>query len=284
MVARPRPRAARRVRRALWRRWSTSSQTSPELRARGDSSSTDLLAQPELRDWVARRCGPTLKATPAARRRPTPTRSSARRLAEAIAGAGRRLRDDPVLAATGRAAGRAGARYVAEHFHGEIAALVEHDHRALGRRGDRPPPRAAARPRPAVHPHQRHRGRRPGRPRPPRHRGRPWIARLARLAGRAHAVDPHRRTDRSELVGPDEVDRCVATAARSRATPDREARTPNRGRPGRRDGSTSAGTGVRGATPRTRPSPASRRNGPGACRPGTSCPCRCRSSRCRWRR
>jgi uncharacterized membrane-anchored protein YjiN (DUF445 family) len=34
------------------------------------------------------------------------------------------LRDDPVLAARVQDGVEAGARYVAEHFHGEIAALV----------------------------------------------------------------------------------------------------------------------------------------------------------------
>ena len=47
------------------------------------------------------------------------------RLAEAIAAAGRKLCDDPVLLARGEQLVETIATYVAEHFHGEIGALVD---------------------------------------------------------------------------------------------------------------------------------------------------------------
>ena len=89
---------------------------------------------------LRRRLADTLVALgPAARRRP---------------GAGRRVEERS----------ETGVRYVAEQFRDEIAAMVSGTIARWDAERDRRPPGAAARPRPPVHPHQRHRGRRPRRP------------------------------------------------------------------------------------------------------------------------
>ena len=64
----------------------------------------------------------------------------------------------------------------------ELTAVITHTVEPLGRQGGRPPDRAARRPRPAVHPDQRHHRRRPGRRADPRGDGAavgrcqiPWV-------------------------------------------------------------------------------------------------------------
>ena len=54
--------------------------------------------------------------------------------------------------------------YLVEQYGHEIADLIAAHRRPLGRRRGQPPHRAAGRPGPAVHPHQRHGRRRPRRP------------------------------------------------------------------------------------------------------------------------
>jgi uncharacterized membrane-anchored protein YjiN (DUF445 family) len=97
-------------------------ETSPELRARGEQLKRDLLNQPELRQWVAgawNELKSQLRAAAA-----DPESQLRRRLAQAIASGGQRLRDDPGLAAMIDDGAETAVRYVAERFDGEIASLV----------------------------------------------------------------------------------------------------------------------------------------------------------------
>ena len=97
-------------------------QTSPELRARGDRLARDLLDQPELRTWIAglwddaKATLRTQAADPASELRTA--------LARAIAAGGQRLLEEPALAAMVQSGAEQGARYVVEHFGGEITNLV----------------------------------------------------------------------------------------------------------------------------------------------------------------
>jgi uncharacterized membrane-anchored protein YjiN (DUF445 family) len=102
-------------------RLATDLETSPALRKRGEQLKQELLA-PELGDWVAKLwedAKAQLRAQAA-----DPNSELRRRLAEAVATGGHHLRDDPVLAAKVQDGLEVGVRYVAEHFHGEIANLV----------------------------------------------------------------------------------------------------------------------------------------------------------------
>jgi uncharacterized membrane-anchored protein YjiN (DUF445 family) len=97
-------------------------QTSPDLRAKGEELKHDLLAQPELRAWVAAvwtdlKSGLRTQAD-------DPTSELRRRLAETIVSFGERLRDDSALAARVEQGIETGVRYVAEQFSDEIAAMV----------------------------------------------------------------------------------------------------------------------------------------------------------------
>jgi uncharacterized membrane-anchored protein YjiN (DUF445 family) len=97
-------------------------QSSEAMRQRGEDLKHDLLAQPELRAWVATvwtdvKAG--LRAQAA-----DPDSELRRRLAETIVAFGRRLRDDPALAARAEDGIESGVRYVAEHFGDEIGTMV----------------------------------------------------------------------------------------------------------------------------------------------------------------
>ena len=97
-------------------------QTSPELRHRGQELARELLAQPELRTWVASmwtdvKAGAQSQAAMAG----SPVR---RRLAGAVMAAGARLRDDPALSARLDHGAVAGARYATEQLGDEVAALI----------------------------------------------------------------------------------------------------------------------------------------------------------------
>jgi uncharacterized membrane-anchored protein YjiN (DUF445 family) len=97
-------------------------QRSPAMRARGEELKHELLAQPELRAWVAGvwtdvKAG--LRAQAA-----DPGSELRRRLAETLVALGRRLVDDPTLAARVEEGAETGVRYVAEQFSDEIAAMV----------------------------------------------------------------------------------------------------------------------------------------------------------------
>ncbi|HEX6570247.1 MAG TPA: DUF445 domain-containing protein [Acidimicrobiales bacterium] len=97
-------------------------QSSPALRARGEDLKRELLAQPELRAWLAS-VWADVKAglrTQAA----DPDSELRRRLAAAIGALGRRLADDPALAGRVEDGVETGVRYVADQFSDEIGAMV----------------------------------------------------------------------------------------------------------------------------------------------------------------
>jgi uncharacterized membrane-anchored protein YjiN (DUF445 family) len=97
-------------------------EESPELEARGNELKRELLEHPELRRWTA-----SLWTDTKARLRAQaddPSSELRRRLAEAVCATGRRLQDDPGLTAKVDEMAESGARYVAEHFHVEIAGLI----------------------------------------------------------------------------------------------------------------------------------------------------------------
>jgi len=107
---------------ARLRRLSEDLQSDPALRARGEELKRELLAQPELRAWAAS-VWDDVKAglrTQAA----DPGSPLRRRLADTIAALGRRLLDDPVLAARVEEAVESGVRYVADQFSDEIGGMV----------------------------------------------------------------------------------------------------------------------------------------------------------------
>jgi uncharacterized membrane-anchored protein YjiN (DUF445 family) len=95
---------------------------SPELRARGEELKRELLDHPELRRWSSS-LWTDLKTT-LREQAADPSSELRSRMADALVAAGQRLRDDPALSAKATELIEAGARYVAEHFHDEIAGLV----------------------------------------------------------------------------------------------------------------------------------------------------------------
>lgn len=97
-------------------------QTSEELRARGEALKTDLLAQPQIRDfattvWVDLKQQLRLQAA-------QPGSELRARLTDLITQTGRRLRDDPQLAASTQRSMDAIVRLVLERFDEELASLV----------------------------------------------------------------------------------------------------------------------------------------------------------------
>jgi uncharacterized membrane-anchored protein YjiN (DUF445 family) len=97
-------------------------QTSPDLLARGEDLKHELLDQPELRAWVAR-VWDDLKAGLRAQAA-DPDSELRHRLADAVAAFGRRLLDDPALAARLEDGVEGGVRYVADQFSDEIGTMV----------------------------------------------------------------------------------------------------------------------------------------------------------------
>jgi len=97
-------------------------QTSPELRERGESFKRDLLASAGLRDWTSwlwKNAKETLRIQAA-----DPDSELRRRLAGALAAAGRRLGADPRLQESLERVLESGARRLADQFHDELAGLV----------------------------------------------------------------------------------------------------------------------------------------------------------------
>ena len=97
-------------------------ETSPSLRAGGERVKHELLAQPQLRQWATvlwRDLKDQLRVQAS-----DPDSELRRRLAGTISAAGSRLQEDPVLGATVQMGVESAASYVAEHFDGEIAALI----------------------------------------------------------------------------------------------------------------------------------------------------------------
>ena len=103
-------------------RFARELETSPELRARGEQLKRDLLDQPQLREWAAavwQDAKNHLREQAA-----DPDSELRRRLADAIAAGGARLREDPALSGAVQDGVETAGRYVVEHFDGEIATLV----------------------------------------------------------------------------------------------------------------------------------------------------------------
>jgi uncharacterized membrane-anchored protein YjiN (DUF445 family) len=97
-------------------------EDSPELEARGEELKRELLQHPELRAWTASLWTETKARLRAQADEPdSPLR---RRLADAVCAAGTRLREDPALTSKVEELAESTARYVAEHFHDEIAGLI----------------------------------------------------------------------------------------------------------------------------------------------------------------
>jgi uncharacterized membrane-anchored protein YjiN (DUF445 family) len=97
-------------------------ETSPELIERGEQLKTELLGSPELRKWTRSLWEDAKVAL--REQAADPDSEIRRRLADAVARAGRRLQEDPELRTAVEEVAERGARYVAEHFHDEITALV----------------------------------------------------------------------------------------------------------------------------------------------------------------
>ena len=97
-------------------------QTSPAARAKGEQLTRDLLERPELRAWIASAwtdAKAQLRAQSA-----DPESALRQQVAATITAGGDRLLAEPALVAKIDDAAEAGARYVVEHFGGEINQLV----------------------------------------------------------------------------------------------------------------------------------------------------------------
>jgi uncharacterized membrane-anchored protein YjiN (DUF445 family) len=104
------------------RRFTEDLMTSPDLRARADQLKQEVLTRPQLRRWSAGLWADIkveLRAQAA-----DPDSELRRRLGSAIQAFGARLRADPRLRDRVDEAIENGVRYVAEHFHDEIADMV----------------------------------------------------------------------------------------------------------------------------------------------------------------
>jgi uncharacterized membrane-anchored protein YjiN (DUF445 family) len=94
----------------------------PGLRERGEQLKSELLSHPQLRAWTASlwcdiKDNLRTQAT-------DPDSELRRRLADGIAAAARRLRDDPDLQRSADDLLDTGVRYAVSHFHDELASLV----------------------------------------------------------------------------------------------------------------------------------------------------------------
>ena len=97
-------------------------ETSPEFRARGEELKRELREHPELRKWSSS-LWEDLK-TRLREQAGDPASELRGRMADGLQAAGARLQDEPALGAKAEELIESGARYVAEHFHDEIAGLV----------------------------------------------------------------------------------------------------------------------------------------------------------------
>jgi len=97
-------------------------ETSVDLAERGERLKHELLSQPQVREWVA---SVWADAKVELRAQACDPESELRRhLVAGIVAAGRRLQDDPELAATVQIAVERGVGYLADHFDGDIAAFI----------------------------------------------------------------------------------------------------------------------------------------------------------------
>jgi uncharacterized membrane-anchored protein YjiN (DUF445 family) len=97
-------------------------ETSVDLHERGERLKHEVLSQPQVREWVA-----SLWADAKAQLRAEacdPDSQLRRRLVAGIVAGGRRLQDDPALAATVQTAVERAVGYVVDHFEGDVVAFV----------------------------------------------------------------------------------------------------------------------------------------------------------------
>ncbi len=97
-------------------------ETSVDLRERGERLKHDLLTQPQVREWVA-----SLWADAKGELRAQACDPDSRlriRLVSGVMAAGRRLQDDPELAATVQTALERAVGYLADHFDGDVAGFI----------------------------------------------------------------------------------------------------------------------------------------------------------------
>jgi uncharacterized membrane-anchored protein YjiN (DUF445 family) len=97
-------------------------ETSVDLWERGERLKHDLLSQPQVREWVA-----SLWADAKVELRAQacdPGSQLRRQLVSGIVAGGRRLQEDPELAATVQTAVERGVAYLADHFDGDIAGFI----------------------------------------------------------------------------------------------------------------------------------------------------------------
>lgn len=97
-------------------------ETSVDLRERGERLKHDLLSQPQVREWVASLWADAKRELRA--QACDPESQLRRRMVSGIMAAGRRLQDDPDLAATVQTALERAVAYLAEHFDGDVAAFI----------------------------------------------------------------------------------------------------------------------------------------------------------------
>jgi uncharacterized membrane-anchored protein YjiN (DUF445 family) len=95
---------------------------SPEFQHRGEELKRELREHPELRKWSSSLWSDLKKEL--RHQAGDPSSELRCRMADALVAAGERLREDPALARKAEELIQSGARYVAEHFHDEIASLV----------------------------------------------------------------------------------------------------------------------------------------------------------------
>jgi uncharacterized membrane-anchored protein YjiN (DUF445 family) len=104
------------------RQFADELRTSPEMFVRGEQLKRELLTQPQVTKWSSALWADLkqqLRVQAA-----DPDSELRRRLAEAVQGFGVRLKEEPALRARLQGGIETGVRYVAEHFHGEIGAIV----------------------------------------------------------------------------------------------------------------------------------------------------------------
>ena len=101
---------------------ATELERSPELRARGEQLKREILSQQHLGEWVASLWRDAKREL--LDQAGDPDGELRRRLAATVVAAGERLGSDPVLAARLQDGLESAVRFVAEHFHDEIASLV----------------------------------------------------------------------------------------------------------------------------------------------------------------
>lgn len=97
-------------------------QTSPAYRERGEQLKAELLAQPQVAEWVGSLWQDAKAQLRAQAEQPDSDLRG--RLTDVVVATGDRLEAEPALAARLDDAAATGVAYVVEHFHGEIVGLV----------------------------------------------------------------------------------------------------------------------------------------------------------------